>query len=298
MNHQQRSSYLPVADYQLHLRELVPLKPSAGPVLCLHGAIGNSRIFYTEHGKGLACFLADQGFLVYCADFAGRGLSKPHVSSGFNQSQHQQICQDIPALIDALYQRHQQKIHLIGHSWGGVVLLAALARRPDLLDKVASMVTFGSKRRITVNSLKKRLQIDLVWNRLAPYLAARYGYLPAKRFRLGADDEPQQHLLDTVCWIKQLAFTDCSDAFDYAKAAQQLSWPPAWFFAGSADKVLGHPQDVRLLMQESGLAAARFTELGRRNGDKIDYGHIDMLTHPAARPGHFAALASWLRQLD
>ena len=78
MNHQQRSSYLPVADYQLHLRELVPLKPSAGPVLCLHGAIGNSRIFYTEHGKGLACFLADQGFLVYCADFAGRGLSRPH----------------------------------------------------------------------------------------------------------------------------------------------------------------------------------------------------------------------------
>lgn len=295
MNHQQRSSFVPVADYQLHLRELVPLKPATGPVLCLHGAIGNSRIFHNQHGKGLGCFLADQGFLVYCADFAGRGLSRPHVSSGFNQSQQQQICQDIPALIDAVFLRHQQKVHLIAHSWGGVVLLAALARQPALLNKVATITTFGSKRRITVQSWQKWLQIDLVWCRLAPYLATQHGYLPARRWRFGADDEPAQHLHDTIGWIKQAAFTDCSDGFDYAAAACQLNWPPVWFFSGSVDKVLGHPQDVRLFMQETGLAQAKYTELGKRNGDKINFGHIDMLIHPAARQGHFIALADWLR---
>ena len=296
MKHQQLSSYLDFGAYQLHLRELVPHQPSAGPVLMLHGAIENGRIFYSQSGKGLGCFLADQGFSVYCADFAGRGLSKPHVSSGFNQSQQQMICIDIPGLIAQLYQRHQQKISIVAHSWGGVVLLAALARTPALLDKVAAIVTFGSKRRITVQSLVKTLQIDWVWNRLAPKLARHYGYLPARQWRLGADDEPVQYLLDTVQWINNPAFVDCTDGFDYAAAAAQLRWPPSWFFAAVQDQVLGHPQDVRLLMQETAQAGARYTLLGKSSGAPLDYDHISMLTHPTAREGHFSMLAAWLRQ--
>ena len=78
MRHHQQSEWLAVADYQLHLRQLTPIQPdSAYPVLMLHGAIENSRIFYNEKGRGLGCFLADHGFYVSCADFAGRGLSQP-----------------------------------------------------------------------------------------------------------------------------------------------------------------------------------------------------------------------------
>ena len=74
MQHQQSSAWLHVADYQLHLRQLIPDKADcAYPVLMLHGAIENSRIFYNEKGRGLGCFLADRGFDVTCADFAGRG---------------------------------------------------------------------------------------------------------------------------------------------------------------------------------------------------------------------------------
>lgn len=295
MKHQQVSSYLDLGDYQLHWRALLPHQAEHGPVLMLHGAIENGRIFYSQTGKGLGCYLADRGFTVYCADFAGRGLSKPHVSSGFEQSQQQMICQDIPRLINEVYQRHQQKVRLIGHSWGGVVLLAALARTPALLDQVAGIATFGSKRRITVRSLGKTVQIDWVWNRLAVALAARYGYLPARQWRLGADDEPAQYLRDTVQWINSESFTDCSDGFDYAAAAAKLQWPPAWFFAAVRDKVLGHPADVRLLMQETGLAQARFSLLGKAQGAPHDYDHISMLTHPSARQSHFAALADWLK---
>jgi len=298
MKHQQHSSYLDFGRYQLHLKTLVPHHPSATPVLMLHGAIENGRIFYSNSGKGLGCYLADQGFTAYCVDFAGRGLSKPHVSSGFDQTQHQLISQDIPALIDEIYQRHQQKVSVICHSWGGVVALAALARQPLLVDKVRAVVCFGSKRRISVRSWRKTVQVDFIWNLLCPWLARQHGYLPAKRWKLGADDEPVQFLRDTIDWIRQERFIDPADGFDYSAAAHQVAWPPAWFFAAVDDQVLGHAIDVKLLMQESGLTDARFRLLGKKHGDAVDYDHISMLTAGAAKAGHFRDLAAWLLTLS
>lgn len=296
MKHQQSSFFVDVQQYQLHVRQLTPLQNHIAPVLMLHGVLENGRIFYHTSGKGLGCFLADQGFRVYCADFAGRGLSRPVVARGFDHSQQQLICQDIPALIAHVHQLHQQKIHLICHSWGGVVLAASLARFPRLTEFVQSCSYFGTKRRISQRSLERKLKIDWVWSQLAPWLCRRYGFLPAKQWRLGADNEPAQFLQDTVQWIEQLSFVDPSDQFDYAAAARQCAWPPSWFFAAVNDKVLGHPLDVKAFMLETDQQNARFSLLGREQGDAIDFDHISMLTHLAAQSGHFQRLSDWLKQ--
>lgn len=295
MKHQQSSIYLDLAQYQLHLRRLLPLGQGKAPVLMLHGAIENGRIFYSHSGKGLGCYLADQGFMVYCADFAGRGLSKPHVSQGFAQSQQQMITRDIPALIEHIYQLHQQKVILIAHSWGGVVTAASLARFPQLAAKVAAKVCFGSKRVISVQNMQRRLKIDLVWNTLAPWLSKKYGYFPARKWRIGADDEPEQFLQDTVQWISGAPFCDLTDAFDYARSSQQLNWPPVWHFAAENDRLLGHPHDVKAFIAET-VPQARYTLLGKAQGYQQDYDHISMLTHPAAVQDHFAELRDWLLQ--
>lgn len=298
MRHHQQSKWLAVADYQLHLRQLTPIQPdSAYPVLMLHGAIENSRIFYNEKGRGLGCFLADRGFYVTCADFAGRGLSEPKVSRGFHHSQQQLICLDIPALIHHLYQQYQQPVVVIAHSWAGVVLAASLARFPELLPKVKAMISFGSKRVISVSGLKKRLHIDLVWNRLSPLLCLLYGYLPARQWRLGADNEPTKYLLDTIGWIKGDAFVDPSDGFDYAAACREISWPANWHFAAINDKLLGHPADVQAFLAETGLNSGHYSLLGRAQGRRQDYDHISMLTHPDACRDHFIELELWLKQI-
>ena len=298
MQHQQSSAWLHVADYQLHLRQLTPDKAdSANPALMLHGAIENSRIFYNEKGRGLGCFLADRGFAVTCADFAGRGLSSPKASRGFNHSQQQLICQDIPALINQLFQQYQQPVMVIAHSWAGVVLAASLARFPELLPKVKAIITFGSKRVISVGCFKKRLHIDWVWNRLSPLLCRLYGYLPAKQWRFGADNEPAQYLLDTIGWIRGEAFTDPTDGFDYAAACTDVNWPASWHFAAVKDQLLGHPLDVQAFLAETGLDAGRYTLLGKESGYAVDYDHISMLTHPSASSDHFAELAVWLKQI-
>lgn len=295
MKHQQSSTFLDLSHYQLHLRRLTPLHIQHAPVLMLHGAIENGRIFYSHQGKGLGCFLADQGFSVYCADFAGRGKSQPRASKDFDHSQHQLICQDIPALIEHLYQQYQQKIHLVCHSWGGVVLAASLARFPELCSKVASASYFGTKRRISIESFSKTIQVNWIWNQIAPWLCQRYGYLPAKKLRFGADNEPRQFLKDTVHWINSESFVDPTDQFDYAAASTRCDWPASWFFAAINDKVLGHPTDVRLFMAETQLQHAKYTLLGSEaQDDQHGYDHISMLTHPKARDGHFQSLAQWL----
>ena len=293
MQHQQSSDWLQVADYRLHLRQLQPVEPNGQRVLMLHGAIENSRIFYNEKGRGLGCFLADQGFTVYCADFAGRGQSIPAVSRSFNHSQQQLIADDIPALI-----RHLAlagPVHLVVHSWAGVVVAAALARQPELVPLVRSLVTFGSKRCISVQSWQRWLHIDLVWNRLAPLLCKAYGYLPARQWRFGADNEPAQYLLDTIGWIRGEPFADPTDGFDYRSACQPVRWPPSWHFAAVNDQLLGHPRDVQAFLAETGLSSGRYSLLAKSAGQLLDYDHISMLTAPEARQDHFPLLADWLR---
>ena len=296
MKHQQSSLYLDLQQYQLHLRRLLPMQQGIAPVLMLHGAIENGRIFYSRSGRGLGCYLADHGFMVYCADFAGRGLSKPHVSQGFSQSQQQMITRDIPALVEHIYQLHQQPVILVAHSWGGVLTAASLARFPQIAAKVAAKVCFGSKRVISVQGFERKVKIDLIWNTLAPWLSKKYGYFPARKWRFGADDEPEQFLQDTIHWIKGGAFTDLSDQFDYAGSSKTTVWPPVWHFAAQNDRLLGHPQDVQAFIAETA-PQARFTLLGKANGYKQDYDHISMLTHPAAASDHFAQLRDWLLQL-
>jgi pimeloyl-ACP methyl ester carboxylesterase len=297
MKHQQSSMFVDLQQYQLHLRRLIPLQQSLSPVLFLHGAIENGRIFYSHSGKGLACYLADHGFIGYCADFAGRGLSQPQVNKGFNQNQHQVITRDIPALIDFVYQQHQQPLTVIAHSWGGVLLAATLARFPELIAKVRAKVCFGTKRVISVQSLERKIKIDLLWNRFAPWLGKKYGYIPAKQWRFGADNEPTAFLSDTISWIKGAPFTDITDGFDYARACQQTPWPPSWHFAAEKDSVLGHPIDVQLFIQETSQQHSRYTLLSRKQGHAQDYDHISMLTHPGASEDHFVQINQWLLSL-
>ncbi len=291
----QESLFITDKHHQLHLRH-IHHNDNGAPVLMIHGAIENGKIFYTESGKGLGCYLAEQGFDVFVADMRGRGKSTPPIRDDQAHDQTDQITRDIPLMIEFIWQRTGQPVHIICHSWGGILVASALARFPKLVEKVRSQVCFGSKRSVYARNLEKLIKVDLIWKWLSPLIARQKGYLPAKQYKIGSDDETRESLRQSVHWVKHTPWRDTRDSFDYAAAAQSTTWPPTWHIAAVADHALGHPEDIRRFIRETGNTDSFFTLLSKANGNALDYDHINMLTHPAAREDHFPDLVAWLKK--
>ena len=296
----QQSLYINDGMHQLHLRHIshsenVPNQKQASPILMLHGTIENGKIFYTESGKGLACYLAEQGFDVYVADFRGKGKSTPSLCEEPEHGQFEAITRDIPLFLDFITQRSGQKVHVICHSWGGVLFSSALARYPNRVEQIASNICFGTKRSIYQKGLHKFLKVDLLWNRIAPYLARKKGYVDAVGLKFGADNETLKFLQQSIQWVKPQKWHDPEDAYDYQYAATQMKWPDTWHLTGIKDSLLGHADDVKAFIAESN-TGAEFTLLSKQAGNAFDYDHIDILTHPLAINDHFPLIANWLKE--
>lgn len=294
---QQESIFIADGEHQLHLRHI--WQQEAGvPIFLLHGSIENGYIFYTEKGKGLACYLAQQGFDVYVADLRGRGKSSPAINAESAFGQYEAITRDIPLFLEKIQTLNQQKIHLIAHSWGGVLLASFLVRYPQWLNKVASKTCFGTKRVVTAKTFEAFFKLAVVWRLIAPVIAKKQGYLDAKKLRLGSDNETQQSLSESLAWVKPGPWQDQYDGFDYFQAAKNITWPPTWHFTGISDHALGHKQDVQLFIDECGNHKAVFSVLSKQAGNLVDYDHINILTHPNSVKDHFPILANWLKSLS
>ncbi len=269
--------------------------PAGIPVLMIHGAIENGKIFHSRSGKGLGPWLASRGFDVFVADLRGHGESTPHVSRYTAYGQTEIVLEELPAIVEALIARRGRvRQAWVAHSWGGVLLNAFLARFPEYAPLVSSAVYFGSKRRVRAMTGESLLKVWLIWELVCPIVAAVAGYLPAARMGIGSDDESRRYLMQCLRWVRESRWVDPADGFDYGEALRRVEMPPIWYIAAAADGALGHPDDVRAFMESSGTAKARFTVLSREAGNMHNYDHIDMLTHADATRDHFPAVAEWL----
>ncbi|GGA71977.1 alpha/beta hydrolase [Neiella marina] len=254
-------------------------------------------MFYTESGKGLACHLARQGHSVYVMDVFGNGKSQPRLKGGEGFGQSEVINQQIPLVHQWIIQQHKQPVHWLGHSWGTILMASHLAKYPQRLAEVQTLAGFASKKTIYSRHLKKKLMVNLIWNRLCPWLTRRYGYLPAKRFKLGMDNESKVSLADNVRWVNSTEWQD-SDGFCFQSAARTIQWPASWFFAAKGDSVLGNPNDVEAFLRDSMNADAKYTLLSKANGNLSDYDHTSLLVHPCAFQDHIPAFSQWLQQQE
>ncbi|WP_298774905.1 alpha/beta fold hydrolase [uncultured Shewanella sp.] len=301
MNINQQSLFIPYHTGHLHLRQIMPFKQSKHPIpiLMLHGAISNGRVFYSESNKGLASYLASRGFIVYVMDIEGRGKSAPKLGRGSHLGQGEVIREQLPLIQQYILTQHPEisQVHWCGHSWGGVLMASAIARYGYFQRNVASLVTFGSKRKVNVNSLRKWLVITFGWGYLARFIAWRKGYFPAEKWRVGMDSESQTSLKQSIQWVNG-DWIDTDDGFDYAKAAQKTQWPKTWFIAGQGDKVLGHPADVESMIKECQFQEPHYTLLAKKEGFKHDYDHAGMLIHQDIAKEFFPSVSDWYQQFS
>lgn len=290
---QQTSLYINDGDHQLHLRRIYQ-KEQCVPVLMLHGTMENGKIFYTESGKGLACYLAENGFDVYVADFRGKGLSKPSLSKNADHGQWELITKDIPLFIDYIKNHTKQKLHIVCHSWGGVLLKAYLARNPEKVTDIGRMLFFGTKRIIHQQHFEKKWKIDFFWKCLAPIIAKRRKYIDLVKLKAGSDNESYLFLQQSIPWLKQASWRDTVDGFNYHEAVKDIDWPESWHLTGVNDLLLGHAEDVKYFMEESNLSA-KYSVLSKKAGNLLDYDHINILTDKLAVKDHFPQISSWLK---
>lgn len=295
----QESLMVPVSgSVQLHLRRIRPAGDApGGPLLLLHGAAEDGLIFYSHTGRGLACWLARQGYEVFVPDMRGKGKSWPGITQHSDFGFHELVVHDIPAIVAAVARSSGNRAPTwITHSLGGALAAAAILRvGPDSLG-VRQLVHFAARRQLRAPGWKRRVQIGFLWNRIGRVAVAFEGYLPAPALGLGTARETARCFHDGLEWSGREAWIDTEDGFDYQAALRQRDWLPSLYFASAADRAFGAPEDVRDFMHELGRHDGRLLVLGRSEGNLQDYSHSGMLLHPDAEQDHFPQLLAWLRE--
>lgn len=161
-------------------------------------------------------------------------------------------------------------IHWIAHSWGGVLCSSALLRYPHLFlgDKtgnLTSQIWIGTKRTISVSPLSKLFAIDFCWNFLFKWLSrpSLVGYLPAKKLKLGSENEPGKYIREVGKWVQlRSSWKDVTDNFHYDPSifsldstsgiGKRYTYPPTFSLTGSNDAYLGNQIDVKRFIEEHG----------------------------------------------
>jgi pimeloyl-ACP methyl ester carboxylesterase len=98
------------------------------PVLLLHG-FPESRLSYRHNIEALV----EAGFSVFVPDLKGYGLTdKPRPGSAYGDYRISVVSREIGLLIQAL---GFERMHVVGHDWGGVLLSAMMFTARERLDR-------------------------------------------------------------------------------------------------------------------------------------------------------------------
>jgi pimeloyl-ACP methyl ester carboxylesterase len=288
-----------VGGQQLHLRRLSD-NPDAPAVLLLHGLLEDGTIFYSKQGRGLAHFLAEQGFDTFTPDFRGKGRSWPPVSGWARYRIGNAVNQDIPAILNTIVElKGEFPIFWVAHGWGGVLASSFLARYPAYRAQLNGLVYFGSHRVAQTHNLSRLIWVDALWGWIGSLIARFKGYIPGRSLRIGAEDEFQGIQRDSLNWLHGQEWIDPEDEFNYGEALSHgLDYPPALYFASVSDLAHCSAEDVKGFMREIGNHNGRLVVLGQNVGNKHNYSHIAMLTHPDAVHDHFPFMVNWMLEMN
>ncbi len=286
------------------------------PVLLCHGLGANRWSFDTEPDVSLTQHLVKQGYDVFAADLRGHGRSeKPATSDkkwgwGFNDYCHQ----DLDAAIDVVLENTGKKqLHYIGHSMGGLLLLARAALQ-DI--RIKSAMTLGSTldysdspsifhQLIKIKPLGKFLPIIPVhWVSAASSLGAKFTVkaidpvlvnpsnvnraLYRKMAAIALHPVSGKVMMDLAQAIDGTGLKSIDGSIYADRLKQQGYGFPVLSVAGSAD------------IQCPPVAAARFgTEhivFGQAFGQQKDYGHDDLIMGKNARTETWPVYVDWLEK--
>ena len=277
-------------DVELAVTRLTPAAAArtsdAEPVVLVHGTFCQRSFWVSSKGIGLAPYLLERGFDVWIPEIRGHGRS-PRDRRFRSWSAEDQMRWDLPATQALVAAETGASAHWVGHSWGGVSILGAMAGGWLDAGTIRSAVVLGAN--ITAGDLwlKKTLP-----RAAARVLLALLGGVPARLFGLGPEPESEAYMLDFFNWKGKEARWETTGGRDYWAGIRRIE-VPLLAFAAANDKSDPAP-GCRELFDAVGSEDKAFVLLGTDAGFSRDYEHVEMIVSKVAADEVWPRIASWL----
>lgn len=290
------------------------------PVLLCHGLAVNHYNFDFDPPYSVAHALAEAGFDCFTVEWRGTGGSQkpPEGRSWGDFCADDHIDKDAPALIElALRKSGAKQVFWLGHSLGGLIGYATAAG--PMGGKIKGLLALGAPVYFRYDSALRRALNVGTWAArplgrrqrwmtvtTAPFLG--YVTLPLTDLIInpeGMTPKLQRQvwalmmssvsyklLLQFKDWITHDAFRSFDRQIDYRARLSQLTLPML-VMGGSADK-LATPDNVRAQAELPRSEDKTVLIFGKENGDRLDYGHGDLLFGTYVPEEIYPRFAEWL----
>jgi pimeloyl-ACP methyl ester carboxylesterase len=291
------------------------------PVVLCGGFSCNRYFIDYDERYSLARFLARAGFDAWVIELRGRGLSHPTAACRHpgRWTFDDLATIDVPAAVDYVAQATGREVGWVGHSMGGMVLYAYLGTRGRTPIRagvtIASPVRFPPAGPALLRWLgeamlgiplgdvvRQRFILGALWWLLASTSGIEVGMNAAnidrsdvgRALRLSLTNVSRFKLQQMSRWASQGTFASLDGGVDYLEALGGVTIP-LLVVAGAGDRV-ARPAAVRLAVERLPSGSAAYREFGRAYGDRVDYGHVDLILGRAAPAEVFPAVAGWLAE--
>jgi predicted alpha/beta hydrolase len=177
----------------------------------------------------------------------------------------------------------------IGHSFGGLYILAALSMKWLDSSCMAGLVTMGSQ----ISHGDRYLKIPPVaW--AAAIALKTLGYFPAPRFGLGPEIEPAGVILETIRWKRLFGKWTTSAGVSYWDGLRDIRLP-VLTLAAENDRN-DPPAGCRRIHEHFSSPDKTFLRLGKASGFSKDYDHVGMVVSRAAQNEIWPMVAQWMAE--
>ena len=276
----------------LAITRIPPMLPDSAParepvsVVLVHGTYSTRNFWISPKGIGMGPYLAEQGCEVWIPELRGHGLSSK--ASGYAAiSAETHIRRDLPATQNFVKSRHKGPVFWIGHSFGGLFVIAALSMKWLDQSHMAGLVAFGSQ----ISQGDRYLKIPPVaW--MAALILKLIGYLPAPRLGLGPENEPAGVILETIRWKRLFGKWTTADGVSYWDGLSDIRLP-VLTLAAEKDRS-DPPAGCRKIHDELSSMDKTFLCLGKAQGFSKDYDHVGMVVSRAAQKEVWPVVAQWI----
>ncbi len=261
--------------------------PTYGPtVLLVPGTFSNATYWLGTRGVGFARYLAELGYHAVVLEPRGHGHSgRPGARDRWDFDDWARC--DVTSAV-AEMTSHEKDVVLVGHSAGGAAIVAALAAHPEMQARVRGLVVVGTPLPWLQRTRGIAARVIRAW-------AARVDWFPARRLKLGPEDELGGVMAQWMSWNITGRWIG-SDGVDYGAGIGNLT-VPMLMIAAERDHMWAPPAACRALYDIAGSTDKTFLVCGRQTGFDHDYDHVSILAGKGAQAEVWPLIRNWMTAL-